>query len=108
MSLPVRRFVTLFLVHAALLVGAAFILLPFVWMLATSIKPPEELFTSQLQILPDRFYGAENYGIALDNAPLLRFGLNGVIVCGGILIVQLLTSIPCAYALAKLKFPGQN
>ncbi|WP_191058164.1 carbohydrate ABC transporter permease [Geminicoccus harenae] len=108
MSAPVRRFVTLFLVHAALLVGAAFILLPFVWMLATSIKPPEELFTAQLQILPDRFYGVENYRFALENAPLLRFALNGVIVCGGILVVQLLTSIPCAYALAKLRFPGRN
>ncbi|HWL69889.1 MAG TPA: carbohydrate ABC transporter permease [Geminicoccus sp.] len=108
MSAPIRRFVTLFLVHGALLIGAAFILLPFVWMLATSIKPPEELFTTQLQILPDRFYGVENYRFALENAPLLRFALNGVIVCAGILVVQLLTSIPCAYALAKLRFPGRN
>jgi multiple sugar transport system permease protein len=29
---------------------------------------------------------------------------NGVIVCAGILVVQLLTSIPCAYALAKIDF----
>ena len=33
--------------------------------------------------------------------------LNGLIVCGGILIVQLLVAIPCAYALAKLRFPGR-
>ena len=30
-----------------------------------------------------------------------------MIVCGGILVVQLLVAIPCAYALAKLKFPGR-
>ncbi|MGD9507436.1 MAG: carbohydrate ABC transporter permease [Geminicoccaceae bacterium] len=98
----------LFLVHGVLLLGAAFILLPFVWMMVTSIKPPAELFTAQLRLLPDQFYGVENYSFAIENAPLFRFGLNGLIVCLGILIVQLLTSIPCAYALAKLRFPGRN
>ena len=50
----------------------------------------------------------QNFRSALTTAPLLRFLLNGVIVCGGILIVQLLVAIPCAYALAKLQFPGRR
>jgi multiple sugar transport system permease protein len=104
----VRRLVTLLLVHGFLLAGAAFVLLPFVWMLVTSIKPPDEIFTATLRLWPRHFNAVENYTRALTAAPLLRFGLNGLIVCGGILIVQLLVAIPCAYALAKLRFPGRN
>jgi multiple sugar transport system permease protein len=103
-----RRFAALFITHAILLTGAAFILLPFFWMLITSIKPPDEVFNAQLRLWPKQFYGIENYTMALTSAPLLRFALNGVIVCVGILVVQLLVAIPCAYALAKLKFPGRN
>jgi multiple sugar transport system permease protein len=94
--------------HGFLLIGAVFILMPFVWMLATSIKPPDEVFTATFSLWPKRFYGVENYSYALTAAPLLKFALNGVILCGGILVVQLLVAIPCAYALAKLRFPGRN
>jgi multiple sugar transport system permease protein len=103
-----RHLVALLLVHGFLLAGAAFILLPFVWMLVTSIKPPDEIFTATLRLWPHRLNAVENYGHALTSAPLLRFALNGLIVCGGILAVQLLVAIPCAYALAKLRFPGRN
>ena len=96
----IRRLVALLLVHAFLLTGAAFELLPFVWMLVTSIKPPDEIFTATLRLWPHHVAAADNYSRALTSAPLLRFGLNGLIVCAGILVVQLLVAIPCAYALA--------
>ena len=103
-----RRLLSLVFVHGFLIAAAIFILLPFVWMLVTSIKPPNEIFSAQLRLLPRQFYGVENYSFALGNAPLLRYALNGVIICTGILIVQLLVAIPCAYALAKLRFPGRG
>jgi multiple sugar transport system permease protein len=102
------RFAAWALVHAVLLAGAVFMLLPFVWMLATSIKPPSEVFSSALSLWPSEFYGFENYSVAFTSAPLVRFALNGVILCTGILTVQLIIAIPCAYALAKLQFPGRG
>ncbi|MDW6023050.1 carbohydrate ABC transporter permease [Mesorhizobium sp. BAC0120] len=83
-------------------------LLPFAWMLLTSIRPPGEIVSGSLNPIPGQFYGAENYSDALSTAPLLHFMLNGAIVCAGILAVQLLVSIPAAYALAKLRFPGRQ
>ena len=103
-----RRVVSGALVHGFLLTGAVFMLLPFVWMLITSIKPPDEIFRATLSLWPRQFYGVENYRFALTSAPLLRFAANGVIVCAGILAAQLLVAIPCAYALAKLRFPGRQ
>ncbi|WP_188517704.1 carbohydrate ABC transporter permease [Alsobacter metallidurans] len=102
------RLLSLVAVHAVLVAGAVFMLLPFVWMLITSVKPPAEIFTAQISLWPKNFYGVENYTFALSQAPLLRFALNGLILCFGILAVQLLVAIPCAYALAKLNFPGRN
>ena len=102
-----RRLVSLTLIHAVLIAGAVFMLLPFVFMLSSAIKPPGEIFEATFRLWPRQFYGLQNFQSALTTAPLLRFLLNGFIVCGGILVVQLLVAIPCAYALAKLKFPGR-
>ena len=106
-AIRLRRLLSLALVHAVLVAGAVFMLLPFVFMLTSAIKPPGEIFEATFRLWPRRFYGLQNFESALTTAPLLRFLLNGVIVCGGILVVQLLVAIPCAYALAKLKFPGR-
>ena len=94
------------LVHAVLLAGAAVILLPFVWMLVTSFKPPEEI-RGAMTLLPDRWYAWENYSAALTDIPLLRFMANGALVCALILVIQVLVAAPCGYALAKLDFRGR-
>ncbi|MDX2156054.1 MAG: carbohydrate ABC transporter permease [Hyphomicrobiaceae bacterium] len=94
--------------HIVLVVGAVFVLLPFAWMLLTAVRAPEEILSGSLSPIPQRFYGIENVTQALTLAPLHLFMLNGVIVCSGILLVQLLVSIPAAYALAKLDFPGRT
>jgi multiple sugar transport system permease protein len=93
--------------HAVLLMGAAFVLLPFAWMLLTAIRAPDEILSGSLNPFPQRFHGVENVTQALKLAPLHLFMLNGAIVCAGILIVQLLVAIPAAYALAKLEFRGR-
>ena len=93
--------------HAVLLAGAAVLLLPFVWMLVTSFKPPDEIFRGALTLVPERWYAWENYATALTDVPLLRFMVNGVVVCGLILVLQVLIAAPCGYALAKLDFPGR-
>lgn len=98
------RFSRLAVTHALLLSGVVFILLPILWMLLTSMKPGNEIFSAGLDVLPKNPQPVENYTYAMTSIPLLRMMLNGAIVCGGILIVQLLTSIPCAYALAKIRF----
>jgi multiple sugar transport system permease protein len=93
--------------HAALLVTAALVLVPFVWMVSLSLKPPGEIFRASFSVLPERWFALENYSKALTAVPLLRFMLNGVIVCTAILTLQILVCAPAAYALAKLEFKGR-
>jgi len=94
--------------HCVLLLGALVMLLPFVWMLVTSIRPPHEIFEGSLLPWPKEFYGWGHYEAALLNVPLIRFMMNGVLICSGILIVQILVAVPAAYALAKLHFFGKD
>lgn len=94
--------------HAALLLTSAVILVPFVWMVSLSLKPPGEIFRASFSLLPERWYAIENYTRALTASALPRYMLNGVIVCGAIVGLQILVCAPCAYALAKLRFKGRG
>jgi len=94
--------------HAVLVVTSGLMLLPFVWMVSLSLKPPEEIFSSAWRLWPSTFYGAENYRAALAAVPLVRYLVNGVLVCAAIFALQILVNLPCAYALAKLRFRGRN
>ncbi len=88
--------------------AALIVLAPYLFMLSASVKPGGEIFQSSLQLWPQRFYGWENYRKALTAVPLLRFLLNGTLVCAVVLVLQLLFAVPCAYALAKLRWRGRD
>lgn len=117
-----------FLKHAVLLLGAIVVILPFYLMISFSLKSPREinslsggLFGAQ-ELMTDRRCIKEgrpieectmrpvvyNYTAAFNEAPLLRYLLNGVIVTLSIFIIQVLVALPCAYALAKLRFWGRD
>jgi multiple sugar transport system permease protein len=94
--------------HVVLLIAAAIVLLPFVWMIVTSLKPQSEIFLSEIRWWPERLHAVENYTKAFDRAPLVRFLLNGAIVTVTIFILQVMIALPAAYALAKLRFWGRE
>ncbi len=94
--------------HLLLLAGAAFMLAPFVWMIATSIKPPAEIFLDHIRLWPQDPAILENYTAAFTKAPLVRFLINGLVVTAAIFTLQVIVALPCAYALAKLRFAGRQ
>ncbi|MEM6483275.1 MAG: carbohydrate ABC transporter permease, partial [Pseudomonadota bacterium] len=49
-----------------------------------------------------------NYTTAFEKAPLLRYLMNGLIVTVSIFLIQIIVALPCAYALAKLRFWGRE
>lgn len=93
--------------HAALMLGGFVMVLPFLWMLIASLTSQGDIFSGRLVPVPSLAAAAENYALALTAVPLLRFMLNGAVVCGLILALQLVVALPCGYALAKLDFPGR-
>lgn len=94
--------------HAVLLAACALVLVPFAWMLSTASKPETEIFLDEIRWIPQRFHFVENLTLAFTKAPLGRYILNGVIVTVTIFVLQVVIALPCAYALAKLRFRGQK
>lgn len=83
--------------------GAVLVLLPFAWMLSLSVKPAAEIFAPGIDLLPSRIEW-RNYAKAFAEVPLFRFLFNGMVVCAGILVFQILIAVPCSYALAHRRF----
>jgi ABC-type glycerol-3-phosphate transport system permease component len=93
----------IFILHAA----AILMILPFVWLVSTALKTPVEVFTPTLVLIPKKFMWS-NFAAIMDRAPFWLYMLNTIIVCIGILIIQLILVIPAAYAFARLDFPGKD
>ncbi|MGR3373422.1 carbohydrate ABC transporter permease [Pseudooceanicola nanhaiensis] len=91
-----------------LALGAWVVVFPYIWMISSSLKPTDEVYDADFTIWPRTFAGVQNYWDVLVGQPYPTFLLNSLIVCGGILAAQLVTAIPAAYALAKLRFRGQT
>lgn len=89
---------------ALLCIGAALFLAPYVLMISTVSKSREEIFSSPLSLWPHHWGLWENFVRAFSRVPMAQLLFNGVVVCALIFFVQVVIAIPCAYAMAKLKF----
>ncbi len=103
-SRPAVRGAAAHLVVAAL---AAVFFLPFVWMLLTAVKPPNDIFVFPPRWIPSgwRF---DNFAAAWHKAPFARFFFNSVVVTSAVTGIQLATASMAAYAFARLRFPGKG
>ncbi len=81
--------------------------LPFVWMVSTSLKTLPETM-----IFPPEWIPAspqwQNFTQAWNSGPFLHYFMNSVMISGGILLLQMLTIIPAAYAFARFEFKGSG
>jgi multiple sugar transport system permease protein len=93
--------------HIVLILTSIVALIPFVWMVATSLKGPAEVLTATPTFFPTEWRW-QNYVEAFSEIPFARFYLNTVIVTGGRVMGQLLIASLAAYGFARLRFPGRN
>lgn len=93
--------------YTLLTLGAITMLIPFVWMLSTSIKSAGETMQMPPVWIPDepKF---ENYIEAWNAAPFGRYFLNSVLVTVLSTAGELITTILAAFTFAKMEFYGKN
>lgn len=80
--------------------------LPFVWMVSTSFKFPQDVMTADIQWLPQRVTW-DNY-LKVFEYPVLRWGINSVIQASVSTILCVLAGAMAGYALARMRFPGRG
>ena len=102
-----RNILSRLIIHAVLLLGATTMLLPFIWMVSTSLKYLHEVF-----IFPPTFLGErlvwENYARINDRFDFFQYFINSASVSIWVVFFQLLTSAMAGYAFAKLDFPHRD
>ena len=106
-SMKAQHVVSRVLIYALLIVVAALMLIPFLWMLSASFKLNKDVFTFPIEWIPSN-PRPQNYVDIWTKIPLLTFVKNTAFLTIIVTILQVLTSSFAAYAFAKLNFKGKN
>lgn len=93
--------------HIVLGLGVITMIMPFIWMIATSLKTLSEVFTFPPTLLGQRLVW-ENYLRVSDRYPFGLFFLNSIKISAIVVAAQLLTSSMAGFAFARLKFPFRD
>jgi len=81
--------------------------MPMFWMLSSSLKTLQEIYTFPPQWIPTNPQWS-NYREAWNTVPFGRFYINSIIITVFGAGLQIICGTLCAYAFAFLKFPGKN
>ena len=79
---------------------------PFVWLIVASLR--EGLPSDIASLAPSGPFSFGNFVAAWRSGPFLTWAINTLILCFGILGVQLVTITLAGYAFARIEFPGRN
>lgn len=93
--------------YVLIAIGAIVMVFPFVWMILSAFKTPNEIYASPPVWIPESFR-LDNFISVFETAPFLRYFINSLIVTVSIVILTTLTTILAAFAFSKLKFPGRK
>jgi multiple sugar transport system permease protein len=105
----VRNLLTKTLSHGLLVFTAALFVIPFLWLVVTSLKPLEQVFTDPPMWIPEPILWS-NYVDALTTPafPFLKLLRNTLFYVVMTTIGTVVSSTVVAYAFSRLEFKGRN
>ncbi|WP_454083890.1 carbohydrate ABC transporter permease [Georgenia sp. Marseille-Q6866] len=98
---------TILVGYLPILIALVIIVLPLVWMILSSFKPPGEIVTLTPALLPQD-PTLDNYGAVAARVPLLTVLGNSVVVTVVGAGIKVLLAVTTAYALVFIRVPGAN
>ena len=102
-----NRKITKVILYVVLIFIAFLMLVPFAWMLSSSLKLDKDVFIVPIQWIPENPQWS-NYVKIWTKIPLAKFVLNTAKLTVIVTLLQLFTSSFAAYAFAKLNFHHKN
>ncbi|ANX13351.1 sugar ABC transporter permease [Fictibacillus arsenicus] len=107
MSLNKRKWLKKIVFYTTISLGALIMIIPFLWMLSTSIKDQGETMTLPPQFIPETITFI-NYAQVAESFPILKFLFNSFFVAVTSTLGQLLLCSMAAYAFSRLHFKGRD
>lgn len=83
------------------------ILIPFIWMISSSLKPAGQVLSLPIRFIPEEVTFS-NFAEILSDGAFLRYIANSVILTTATVVLTLLTAAPAAYAISRMKFRGRR
>jgi len=102
-----RRRLSKTALYVALTVISVVMVVPFVWMVLTSLKGPADIAATPPTFLPTE-WAWHNYADALAAAPFLTYARNSLIIAVSHTTINLVVASMAGYALARLRFRGSE
>lgn len=99
----VHLFVTHTLYYILLTCLGALLMVPFLWMVVSSVKAEHEIFSIPTTWVPERIQW-ENYPHALESFPFLKSLLNTSTITFSVILGRLISTSLAAYAFARMRF----
>lgn len=93
--------------YVGLVVAAAAVLLPFFWMVMSSLKTNNDVFSVPIQWIPKTFVW-RNYVDIWQKSDMTTWLKNTMILSLAVTALQLLTGSFAAYGFSKVRFPGRD
>jgi len=93
--------------YAALVVVALLVMVPFLWMISSSLKSNNAVFTVPTQWIPEDFRWS-NYTDIWSRIPLTTYLGNSLFLAVTITFLQVFTGSFAAYGFSKIRFPGRD
>ncbi|WP_083207825.1 carbohydrate ABC transporter permease [Fictibacillus arsenicus] len=106
-SLNKRKWLKKIVFYTTISLGALIMIIPFLWMLSTSIKDQGETMTLPPQFIPETITFI-NYAQVAESFPILKFLFNSFFVAVTSTLGQLLLCSMAAYAFSRLHFKGRD
>jgi ABC-type glycerol-3-phosphate transport system permease component len=95
------------LLYVGILGLAAQALLPLLWMLSTSLKPPREVLATPPTLIPAA-PTLENFARLLNQTAFVSYFLNSMTVAGLTVLLTMAVGSAGAYSLTRFAFPGRE
>jgi ABC-type glycerol-3-phosphate transport system permease component len=93
--------------YAVLGIACAFVLVPLLWGLSTSLKTPTDVFASPPRWIPPTV-DWNNYTQGLLTPKFLRYIGNSLLVVAGSLVVSVALAVHAAYAVSRFRFAAKE
>ena len=107
MSQKRKKLVIKIIAHTILILGSLTMLVPFIWMLSSSLKSLGEVFVFPPTLFGERLVW-ENYTQISSRFDYFAYFLNSVKVSAWVVIFQVFTSATAGYVFAKMNFKGRD
>jgi len=94
-------------IYGVLIIAGIIAILPFLYVVSTSLKDTASLFSYPPEWIPSE-PTLTNFKTLLEEHPFFRWTLNSLVVASAVTIIKVIFDSMAGYAFAKMSFPGRD